>query len=246
LLAFWQSSIGKKLIVAVTGLMLVGFLVAHMVGNLLIYQGRESLNEYAYFLHHFLHGKGIWLFRLGLIVAFVGHIAATIALVRENRAARNSRYAYDATVQAPRSSRMMIWSGLTVLGFVVFHIFHFTIRIDPELANMKDPTDPSRHDVYGMVIEGFQNPIVVLFYIVAISFFCTHLNHGIGSLFQTLGLRSEKTREAIKKTGIAVTIFLWLGFISIPFLTSVNLLKDKGVPEKAATHTESIEVVSES
>ncbi|MEM6278748.1 MAG: succinate dehydrogenase cytochrome b subunit [Verrucomicrobiota bacterium] len=246
LLGFWQSSIGKKLIVAVTGLMLVGFLVAHMVGNLLIYQGRESLNDYAYFLHHFLHGKGIWLFRLGLIGAFVFHIAATISLVRENRAARSSRYAYEATVQAPRSSRMMIWSGLTVLGFVVFHLLHFTIRVDPELANMKDPMDPSRHDVYGMVIAGFQNPIVVLFYIVAISFFCTHLNHGISSLFQTLGLRSEKTREVIKKTGVAVTIILWLGFISIPFLTSVNLLQDKGVPEKSASHVEPAEIASES
>lgn len=245
LLNFWQSSIGKKLIVAITGIMLVGFLVAHMVGNLLIYQGRESLNDYAYFLHHFLHGWGIWGFRLGLIGAFTLHIAATIALVRENRAARTSRYAYDATVQAPRSSRMMIWSGLTVLGFVVFHILHFTVRVDPKLANMKDPMDPSRHDVYGMVIEGFQNPIVVLFYIIAISFFCTHLNHGIGSLFQTLGLRSEKTRAAISKVGIGVTVFLWLGFLSIPFLTSVNLLKDDGHTEKSS-HASITEETSDS
>ncbi|MDF1656300.1 MAG: succinate dehydrogenase cytochrome b subunit [Verrucomicrobiales bacterium] len=246
LLGFWESSIGKKLIVAVTGIMLVGFLVAHMVGNLLIFQGRESLNDYAYFLHHFLHGWGIWIFRLGLIGAFTLHIIATIALVRENRSARNSRYAYDATVQAPRSSRMMIWSGLTVLGFVIFHILHFTIRVDPDLAAMKDPMDPSRHDVYGMVIKGFQNPIVVLFYIVAISFFCTHLNHGISSLFQTLGLRSEKTRWVIGKIGIAVTIALWLGFLSIPFLTSVNILKDKGSPEKSAAHGASVEEVVKS
>lgn len=246
LLGFWESSIGKKLIVAVTGLMLVGFLVAHMVGNLLIFQGRESLNDYAYFLHHFLHGKGIWLFRIGLIGAFVFHIAATISLVRSNRAARDTRYAYDATVQAPRSSRMMIWSGLTVLGFVVFHILHFTIRVDPELANMKDPMDPGRHDVYGMVIAGFQNPIVVLFYIVAISFFCTHLNHGISSLFQTLGLRSEKTRDTIAKLGMAVTIILWLGFISIPFLTSVNLLKDEGAAENAGSPGAPVKVASES
>jgi len=244
LLGFWESSIGKKLIVAVTGIMLVGFLVAHMVGNLLIYQGRESLNDYAYFLHHFLHGWGIWLFRIGLIVAFVLHITATISLVRQNRAARSSRYAFDATVQAPRSSRMMIWSGLTVVGFVIFHLLHFTVPVDPELANMKDPMDPSRHDVYGMVIEGFQNPLVVLFYIVAISFFCTHLNHGISSLFQTLGLRSEKTRGVIGKIGVAVTIVLWLGFLSIPFLTSVNVLKDEGVPDKAAAHGAPVENVT--
>ncbi|MDF1824251.1 MAG: succinate dehydrogenase cytochrome b subunit [Verrucomicrobiales bacterium] len=246
LLGFWGSSIGKKLIVAVTGVMLVGFLIAHMVGNLLIFQGRESLNDYGYFLHHFLHGWGIWIFRLGLLGAFALHLVATIALVRENRAARNTRYAYDATVQAPRSSRMMIWSGLTVLGFVIFHLLHFTVRIDPDLAKMKDPMDPSRHDVYGMVIAGFQSPIVVLFYIVAVSFFCTHLNHGISSLFQTLGLRSEKTRWVTGKIGIAVTLILWLGFISIPFLTSVNLLKDEGVPEKSAAHGSAVETISES
>lgn len=246
LLGFWQSSIGKKLIVAVTGIILVGFLVAHMVGNLLIYQGRESLNDYAYFLHHFLHGWGIWMFRAVLLGAFVLHIVATIALVRENRAARSSRYAFDATVQAPRSSRMMIFSGLTVLGFIIFHLLHFTIRVDPDLANMKDPMDPSRHDVYGMVITGFQNPLVVLFYIVAISFFCTHLNHGISSLFQTLGLRSGKTKAVIGKLGVAITIALWLGFLSIPFLTSVNILKDKGVPDKAAARSVAVETNSES
>lgn len=246
LIGFWESSIGKKLIVAVTGVMLVGFLIAHMVGNLLIFQGRESLNDYAYFLHHFLHGWGIWIFRLGLMGAFVLHIVATIALVRENRAARSSRYAYEATVQAPRSSRMMIFSGLTVLGFVVFHLLHFTVRVDPDLAAMKDPMDPSRHDVYGMVIAGFQNPLVVLFYIVAISFFCTHLNHGISSLFQTLGLRSEKTKWITGKIGLAVTVILWLGFISIPFLSSVNILKDKGVPEKSAAHSAVIEATTES
>jgi len=97
-----------------------------------------------------------------------------------------------------------------------------------------------------MVITGFQNPIVVLFYIVAISFFCTHLNHGISSLFQTLGLRSEKTRWIIGKVGIAVTIVLWLGFISIPFLASVNLLRDKGVPEKSAARGATVEAVTES
>lgn len=226
LLQFWKSSIGKKLIVAVTGILLVGFLIAHMVGNLLIYQGREAMNEYAYFLHHFLHGWGIWLFRLGLIAAFVLHIVATVALTRQNREARDSRYAYEGTVQASKSSRIMIWSGLTVLGFVIFHILHFTIPVAPGLSGLKDPLDPERVDVYGMVIKGFQNPLVVLFYILAISLLCSHLSHGIASIFQTLGLRSEKTRGPIHKLGIAISGVLWLGFLSIPFLISVNAIED--------------------
>lgn len=234
LLQFWKSSIGKKWIVALTGLVLVGFLVAHMVGNLLLYQGREALNDYAYFLHHFLHGWGIWLARAVLLGSFVLHIATTIALVRQNRAARSSRYEHDATVQASRSSRIMIVSGLTVLGFVVFHIFHFTIRVDPDLAAMKVAGEPGKHDVYGMVIAGFQNPLVVLFYIVAISLLCSHLKHGIASLFQTLGMRSEKTRRSIDVLGVSVAIVLWLGFLSIPFLISVGAVDDDAAATKPA------------
>lgn len=237
LLNFWRSSIGKKLIVAVTGIILVGFLLAHMAGNLLIFQGRESMNDYAYFLHHFLHGVGIWLFRIVLLGAFVLHIVTTIALVRQNRGARSEKYACEATVKASLSSKIMIWSGLTVLGFVIFHIFHFTIRVDPDLAGMKDPGDPSRHDVYGMVIAGFQNPLVVLFYIIAVTLLCSHLRHGIASLFQTLGLRSEKTRVAIQYAGIAIAIILWLGFLSIPTLITFGAIEDNGEAGKHSSTT---------
>lgn len=228
LIQFWNSSIGRKLVVAITGILLVGFLLGHMAGNLLIFQGREHLNDYAGFLHGMLHGWGIWIARLGILGAFLLHIFATISLVRENRAARDSRYACDATVQAPTSSRIMIWTGLTVIAFVVFHIFHFTVRLDPELAAMKDPAHPERHDVFGMVIAGFQNPLVVLFYIVAISLLCSHLSHGIASIFQTLGLRTEKTRVAIRNLGLGISVLLWIGFLSIPILVATGALKDKG------------------
>jgi succinate dehydrogenase / fumarate reductase cytochrome b subunit len=223
---FWASSIGKKLIVAITGIMLVGFLLGHMTGNLLIYQGREDLNDYAYFLHHFLHGWGVWLARIGVLGAFVLHIIATVSLTRQNRLARSSQYACDTTVQASTSSRYMIWSGLTVIAFVIFHIFHFTVRLDPALAAMKEAGNPDRHDVYGMVIAGFKSPLIVLFYIVSITLLCSHLSHGIASIFQTLGLRSTKTRVPIKNLGLAVSILLWFGFLSIPFLVVTGILSD--------------------
>ena len=216
---FWQSSIGKKLIVAVTGIILVGFLIAHVSGNMLIFAGREAMNDYAYFLHHFLHGAGIWIFRGVLVVAFVLHIVATIALTKQNRAAKVESYQNEATNVASKSSRMMIWSGLTVLAFVVFHIFHFTVRVDPELAGMKEPS--GRHDVWGMVIVGFQKPPVVLFYFVGISLLCSHLSHGIASIFQTLGWRSRKSSEVINKLGLALSVVVWLGFLSIPLAASV-------------------------
>lgn len=238
LCCFWESSIGKKLIVAITGIVLVGFLVAHMTGNLLIYAGRGALNDYAEFLHHFLHGAGIWLFRLVLIGALVLHVAATVALTIQNRAARESRYECDTTVQASRSSRIMIVSGLTILAFVIFHILHFTIPVSPNLRGLHDPLDPDRIDVYGMVIKGFQNPLVVIFYIIGVSLLCSHLSHGIASIFQTLGLRTEKTRDLISVIGWAVSIILLIGFLSVPVLVGTGIVEDHGVPEAEIVESE--------
>lgn len=231
---FWRSSIGRKIVVAITGALLVLFLLGHVAGNLLVFQGREAMNDYAQFLHEMLHGQGVWIARIGLLVALVLHIWATVSLTAENRAARSSRYACDSTVQASKSSRIMIWSGLTILAFVVFHILHFTVRVDPGLANLPDAAyavenpGESRHDVFAMVIKGFQNPLVSLFYIVGITLLCSHLSHGIASIFQTLGLRSRKAAGLETKLGWAISIALWIGFLSIPFAVITGALKDDG------------------
>lgn len=223
---FWRSSIGRKIIVALTGVFLVLFLIGHVAGNMLIFQSRDAMNHYAEFLHTMLHGWGIWIFRIGILAAFLLHIWATISLTMENRGARENRYECDDTVQASGSSRIMIWSGLTVLAFVIFHILHFTVRIDPELANLSDPNHPERHDVFGMVLLGFKNPLVALFYIVAITLLCSHLSHGIASIFQTLGLRSARSEKGIQQLGLAVAVILWLGFISIPLAIVTRVYTD--------------------
>ena len=209
LCAVVKSSIGRKIIVALTGLALVLFLAGHLAGNLLIYAGPDAFNEYAHFLHTFLHGMGVWIARIGLLVCLVLHVWFTILLTKENKAAR-PKYAHDATVQAPKSSRMMIWSGLTILAFIVYHLLHFTIRIDSNLAKMGE-TSP-----WHMVIEGFQNPLVVIFYLIAMTLLCSHLSHGVASIFQTLGLRSKKTAGPIKFISKAYAVIVYLGFISIP------------------------------
>ena len=209
LCAVVKSSIGRKIIVALTGLALVLFLAGHLTGNLLIYAGPDAFNEYAHFLHTFLHGMGVWIARIGLLVCLVLHVWFTILLTKENKAAR-PKYAHDATVQAPKSSRMMIWSGLTILAFIVYHLLHFTIRIDSNLAKMGE-TSP-----WHMVIEGFQNPPVVIFYLIAMTLLCSHLSHGVASIFQTLGLRSKKTAGPIKFISKAYAVIVYLGFISIP------------------------------
>lgn len=234
---FWNSSIGKKIVVALTGIMLVGFLLGHMVGNLLVFAGRGALNDYAEFLHSFGHKKGIWIARIGLLVSIVLHILATISLTLHNRKSRNESYANDATLRASRSSRIMAISGIIILVFIVFHILHFTVRIDPKLADMKDQFDttvPIRHDVYGMVIKGFQSIPVSLFYIVAITLLCSHLSHGISSIFQTLGLRSRKTAQATKIISWATTAVIWIGFLIVPVSIMFGLKKDSGEAGHAA------------
>lgn len=216
---YWSSSIGKKLVVAVTGLVLVLFLAGHLIGNLVVFLGPEPFNEYAYFLHHMLHGAGIWLFRAVMLVMITGHIVATVALTRQNRAARQA-YEHKATLQASKSSRTMILSGLTILAFVVYHMLHFTARVGNEynsLERYKTMLDGKEaHNAWLMVIDGFSWPPASIFYVIAMTLLCSHLMHGVGSIFQTLGFRSQKAAGLIKQLSIGYSLFIWLGFISIP------------------------------
>jgi len=232
--AYWQSSIGKKLIVAVTGIALVLFLGGHLTGNLLIFAGREAFNDYAQFLHEAGHGALIWVARIGLLVAFVLHITATIQLTRQNKKARSSDYQYKQRIQAKKSSLIMIWSGLTILAFVVFHILHFTVRVAGGFSELVDKahlaeTGEERHDAYGMVIKGFEagflNFLVVLFYIVAMTLLCSHLSHGVSSVFQTLGWRSKKAQDLIQKVSLGYAFVIWAGFISVPLTIFFGLVK---------------------
>jgi succinate dehydrogenase / fumarate reductase cytochrome b subunit len=216
---YWSSSIGKKLIVALTGIVLVLFLAGHLVGNLVVFLGAEPFNEYAYFLHHMFHGFGIWLFRAVMLFMVVAHIVATIALTRQNRAARQA-YENKATIQASKSSRMMIFSGLTILAFVVYHMLHFTARIGNgynTLDRYKTTLDGKEvHNAWLMVIDGFSWWPATLFYVIAMTLLCSHLWHGVGSIFQTLGLRSKRSADLIKQVSIGYSVIIWLGFISIP------------------------------
>jgi len=223
LAAIWTSSIGKKIIVALTGLFLVLFLAGHLVGNLVVFMGPEPFNAYAYFLHHMAHGVGIWLFRIVMLGALGLHIAATVCLTLQNRAARQP-YECEAVIQASTASRTMIWSGLTILVFFIYHMLHFTARIGNEydtLARYKEMVKVNgepleRHNAWLMVVDGFSVWYVSFFYILAMTLLCLHLSHGFASIFQTLGLRPKKSESAIKHLSLAYSGVIWLGFISIP------------------------------
>ncbi len=234
LCAFWKSSIGKKIVVAVTGLAMALFLAGHLTGNLLIFSGAESFNEYAKWLHGLGHGKIVWVARLGLLVMLALHIIATVQLTIHNRKV-SPVYENENTSVASKSSQFMIMSGLTVLVFIIWHIFQYTIRAtDDTLKALADNGDP-----YAMVIAGFQHLGNSLFYIVAMGFLCSHLSHGVASIFQTLGLRSRKTASLIDYGSKAYALLIFLGFISIPVAIVLGLggdhlrdvLKDLNLPK---------------
>ncbi len=217
LLRFYHSSIGKKLIVAVTGAGLMAFLIGHLLGNLLVFSGPDAINGYAKKLHDL--GPLLYVARGGLLVMVVLHIVATVQLVRINRAARPQKYAIDTVRQASKSSRIMIWSGLTILAFVIYHLAHFTWALGNEYrnpANLRYWTASGIHNVYQMVVDGFRVWYVSLFYIIAMFLLCSHLSHGFSSVFQTLGLATPRTRQPIHVAGHVFAWGLFLGNISIP------------------------------
>ena len=224
--AFYASSIGKKLIVAITGLALLGFLLGHMVGNLKIFFGPEKLNSYAAWLHS-MPGL-LWAARLGLLAALVAHVVTTILLVIQNRAARSDRYEHPATIGATASSRTMMISGSIILTFVIFHILHFTVGV---ASGYYDPygdyfLPDGRHDVYKMVVHSFgQVPLISLFYIFSMGLLCMHLSHGFASVFQTLGLRTERSWPLIRAAGYGYAALIFFGNISIPIAAMIGWLK---------------------
>ncbi|MCG9874129.1 MAG: succinate dehydrogenase cytochrome b subunit [Leptospiraceae bacterium] len=222
---YLTTSIGKKLLVAISGLLILGFVILHMVGNLQIFSGPEKLNAYAKFLKDL--GPLLWLARIGLIVFAIVHIVLTIQLTRENRKARPNSYVYMKTVQASSASRFMILSGLTILSFIIYHLLHFTLGVtNPEYAQLSFELNGERvHDVYAMVVNGFTNPIVSGFYILSMGLLCWHISHGVSSLFQTLGITNAKNNKTIQQIATSTAGLIFIGNISIPITILAGIIK---------------------
>ena len=202
---------------ALSGLVLAGFVLGHMTGNLLMFKGPEAINAYATWLH--ANPGLLWGARIVLILSTIAHIWAGILLTLENRAAREGGPAVDATRRASLSSRTMPYSGVVILAFLVFHLLHFTFR-QIALGGV-DFGD----NVYKMVIAGFTQPAVAVFYIVSLILLGLHLSHGISSVFQTLGLRNERWRSRLDCVASLYAWIVALGFISIPLAVLTGCLK---------------------
>jgi succinate dehydrogenase / fumarate reductase cytochrome b subunit len=202
---------------ALTGLVLAGFVLGHMTGNLLMFKGPEAINAYAAWLH--ANPGLLWGARVVLIISTGAHIWTGILLSLENRAARAGGPAVDATRRASIASRTMPYSGVVILGFAIFHLLHFTFRA----VALGDVSFGD--DVYKMVVAGFSSKPVAYFYIVSLLLLCLHLSHGVSSVFQTLGLRNERWRSRLDGLALAYGWIIALGFISIPLAVLTGCLK---------------------
>jgi len=207
-LAFAQSTVGRKVIMAVTGLVLVGFVLGHMAGNLLVFKGPEALNGWGAFLKS--SALVLWTVRLGLLAAVGLHVWAALTLIRLNQVSRPVAYAKRVPQASTRSARLMRFGGILLLVFIVFHLLHFTTgTIHPGYTF-------SHTDVYGNVVSSFQVPWVALFYIVAMVALLAHLTHGIWSFFQTMGWSHPRYNPARRVVATVVALIVSLGFIAIP------------------------------
>ena len=218
----WRSSVGRKYAMALTGLLLFLFLVGHLAGNLQVFGSPDLINAYA----HFLKSKPglLWGARLGLLAVVGLHIASAISLSRQNRAARPVAYGggrppYGASL----ASRTMLVSGLVILAFVIYHLLQFTaltpaVNGGVAFRNLEAelPGGIRTHDVYGMMIRGFQIWWVSAFYILAQALLFLHLSHGLASLFQSLGLRNSVWWPRVTLLARVASVVLFLGYVSIP------------------------------
>jgi succinate dehydrogenase / fumarate reductase cytochrome b subunit len=214
---FLRSSIGKKVVMATTGVILFAFVVGHMIGNLQLYLGAHALNEYSVFLREFLHGSGLWIAR-GVLLASVGlHIWAATSLTLANRAARPVGYREWHAREATYASRTMRWSGVILLLFVVYHLLHFTTgTVHPSFAH---------DDVYHNVVAGFRVVPVSLFYILAMLVLGMHLKHGVWSMLQTLGLGHPRYRRLAHAFAVVVAVVVVVGNISFPVAVLLGVVR---------------------
>ena len=240
---------------AVSGLILIGFVVGHLVGNLQVFQGPDHLNGYAAFLRQL--GPTLWIARLVILAAAAIHIWAATVLTLENRAARGPEgYGVQHTIRATLASRTMRLTGYVVFAFVVYHLAHFTwgwaqsdtfkehlahytLQSDYRVAGLvavKGNADVE--DVYNMVVLGFGNPIVSGFYILAVGLLSFHLLHGFDSMFQTLGFRSSRWAGALRKIAIVFCTVYFLGNLAIPGAVLAGKLRPHEAVASAAANPE--------
>lgn len=241
IVSLFRSSIGRKLLMAITGFILVAFATGHLVGNLQIFAHPDHINGYAHFLQGL--GPGLWIFRLVMLACVVIHLWAAVTLTIESKIARGpEKYGVNKWISATVASRYMRWTGVVVGAFLVYHLAHFTVGA-AQHSTFKSQipgwtmTEDARefgvplaakgqevHDVYSMVFLGFTNPWVSLFYIIAVGLLAVHVLHGADAMFQTVGLRNHRWSCCLRRAVTIYAIVYFLGSLAIPgaILAGIN------------------------
>ena len=214
---FAGSTIGRKVVMAVTGLMMIGFIVAHLTGNLLVFMGPEAIREYAVWLREVGHGLILWALRLGLLAAVLLHVWAATSLTLDSRAARPAGYRSFEPRGSTLASRTMRWSGYLLLAYVVYHLLDMTWgSVHPDFIHL---------DPYHNVVVGFRRPLVTGFYLVAMILLGLHLAHGTWSALRTLGLSHPRYVPLVRLVSFGFGTVVALGYISIPLAVLLGILR---------------------
>ncbi|MCD6339626.1 MAG: succinate dehydrogenase cytochrome b subunit [Verrucomicrobia bacterium] len=217
------SAIGRKVIMAVTGLALTLFLLLHMLGNLQLFVGSESINRYAHFLHSNL--ELLWPARIFLLLCLCLHIWSAVSLALENKRARPVGYEGNPVPPGTTlAARTMMYTGLAIAAFVIYHLLHFTVRAPAvnfagqDFHALKEalPWGEERADVYRMVALGFHQPVAVLIYLAGVGLLCFHLSHGLSAMFQSLGVRDRNWRGRLDRYAVWFSWLLFLGYAAVP------------------------------
>jgi succinate dehydrogenase / fumarate reductase cytochrome b subunit len=214
---FLGSTVGRKAVMAVTGLIMIGFVFVHMIGNMQLYLGPEALNHYAVFLHTFLHGGGIWVFRAVMVTAVVLHAWMATTLTLDSWAARPKGYRLWEAKESTYASRTLRWGGVMLALFIVYHLLHFTIgSAHPDFQS---------GDVYHNVVAGFHVWYASAVYIAAMLVLGLHLDHGLWSLFQTLGLQHPRYKRYVRLFSHGFALLIVAGNISFPIAVLTGVVR---------------------
>ena len=216
----FSDSIGRKAVMAVTGLLMVLFVVGHLLGNLSIFAGPDGINAYAEKLHSL--GPVLWVVRVVMIVAVVLHVVLSIQITLENSAAKPDKYAVAKSLKATFAGKNMIWTGVILGAFIGYHLLQFTFRVTPDVVLGEDAQ--SRFDVFTMVVSSLVKPLIGAAYLVALLSLFLHLSHGIQSTFQTLGWSNSKLLPEYGRWGKVLSTLFLIGYGAIPVLVLVGYL----------------------
>jgi succinate dehydrogenase / fumarate reductase, cytochrome b subunit len=216
----FSDSIGRKAVMAVTGLLMVLFVIGHLLGNLSIFAGPDGINAYAQKLHEL--PVVVWATRIVMGAAVLIHLVLSIQITMENSTAKPDKYAVSRSLRATFASKNMIWTGVILGAFIVYHLLHFTFRVTPDLALGTDSLN--RFDVYTMVVTALGKALTAAIYVLAMVSLFLHLSHGIQSTFQTLGLSNGALLPRYGVAGKVLSGFFLIGYGAIPVLIVVGLL----------------------